>query len=163
MPIRSGLMLWILALAATAHAEPPALLHPLFQDHAVLQRDRPVRVWGHAAAGEAMSVSLGSANARATADGSGRWSAVLPPLSAGGPFVLTAEGSSGTRQAVNDILVGDVYLCSGQSNMELRGRPPAFPSDASPAPATGGNRRTIDFGYREGKKCSCEGRRATMP
>lgn len=120
MPIRSGLMLGILALAATAHAEPPALLHPIFQDHAVLQRDRPITVWGHAAGGEAVSVALGSASARVTADGSGRWSTILPPMSAGGPFVLTAQGSSGTRQAVSDILVGDVYLCSGQSNMELR-------------------------------------------
>jgi sialate O-acetylesterase len=113
-------MLWILALAATARAETPALLHPLFQDHAVLQRDRPITVWGHAAGGEVVNVSLESASARAAADGSGRWSAVLPPVSAGGPFVLTAQGSSGNWQAVNDILVGDVYLCSGQSNMELR-------------------------------------------
>jgi sialate O-acetylesterase len=113
-------MLGILALAATAHTEPPALLHPIFQDHAVLQRDRPITVWGHAAGGEAVSVALGSASARVTADGSGRWSTILPPMSAGGPFVLTAQGSSGTRQAVSDILVGDVYLCSGQSNMELR-------------------------------------------
>ena len=120
MPIRSGLVMCMLAVAATARAEPPALLHPMFQDHAVLQRDRPIAVWGQAAGGEVVSVAFGSASARATADSSGRWSTILPPLSAGGPFVLTAQGSSGIRQAVNDILVGDVYLCSGQSNMELR-------------------------------------------
>ena len=118
--MRSALMIWILAAATTARAEPPALLHPMFQDHAVLQRDRPITVWGQATGGEVVSIAFGSASARATADSSGRWSAILPPVAAGGPFVLTAQGNSGARHAVNDVLVGDVYLCSGQSNMELR-------------------------------------------
>src|SRR5262249_20913308 len=55
----------------------------------------------------------------ARADGSGRWSAVLPPQSPGGPLVLTAQADSGARQSAEDILVGDVFLCSGQSNMEM--------------------------------------------
>ena len=91
----------------------------IFQDHAVLQRDRPIEVWGHAGNGEAITVSIAASTARARADGSGRWSVTLPAMSAGGPFVLTAQGGSGSRQAARDILVGDVFLCSGQSNMEL--------------------------------------------
>jgi sialate O-acetylesterase len=110
-----------LLVAATLHAQTAASLSfgGLFQDHAVLQRDRPIEVWGHAGNGEEITVSIAASTARARADASGRWSVTLPALSAGGPFVLTAQGSSGSRQAASDILVGDVFLCSGQSNMEL--------------------------------------------
>lgn len=108
-----------LLLGVPAKAESP-LLHALFQNHAVLQRDRPIAVWGHAAAGDRVTVSLAGATVRATADAQGRWNAVLPPLSAGGPYVLVAQSSSGTRRSANDVLVGDVFLCSGQSNMELQ-------------------------------------------
>ena len=120
MPTRSiGLALLMVLLAPLARAQSAPLLYPLFQDHAVLQRERPISVWGHAAPGEAVTVSLASSSARTTADAWGRWSALLPPMSAGGPFVLTAQGSSGARQSASDVLVGDVFLCSGQSNMEL--------------------------------------------
>ncbi len=95
------------------------LLDPVFRDHAVLQRERPIEVWGHAAAGAVVTVSLGSSSARARADASGRWSAALPAEPAGGPFVLTARTSSGSSQSARDVLVGDVFLCSGQSNMVL--------------------------------------------
>ncbi len=112
-----------LLVAAHSGAATPStrsdLLNDLFQDHAVLQRDRPVTVWGHAGPGESVSVSLGGANAQARADASGLWSAVLPATAAGGPFALTAQSASGARQTVSDILVGDVFLCSGQSNMEM--------------------------------------------
>jgi sialate O-acetylesterase len=113
------LVLSLLIGSAAAHAQSPALMNALLQDHAVLQRDRPIAVWGHAAAGESVTVSLAEASVRAQADASGRWSALLPAMPAGGPFVLTAQGSSGVSQSAHDILVGDVFLCSGQSNMEL--------------------------------------------
>lgn len=104
---------------SAAISNTPALLDTLFQDHAVLQRDEPIVVWGRVRGAEAVTVSLAAASVHAQADAAGRWSAVLPARSAGGPFVLTAESSSGTRQTARDILVGDVFLCSGQSNMEL--------------------------------------------
>jgi sialate O-acetylesterase len=104
----------------------PSFLHEVFRDHAVLQRDRPIAVWGQAAGGEVVTLLLqpsltapAVSTVRAQADASGRWNAVLPPMGAGGPFVLAAEGSSGTRQAASDVLIGDVFLCSGQSNMEM--------------------------------------------
>ena len=100
-------------------AQAAALMHALFQDHAVLQRDRPIGVWGHAAGGEVITVSLADSSVTAHADASWQWSAVLPARSAGGPYVLTARGSSGAQQSASDVLVGDVFLCSGQSNMEL--------------------------------------------
>ena len=95
------------------------LLDVLFQNHAVVQRDSPITVWGHAAAGESVTVSLAGANAHARADGSGIWSAVLPAMGPGGPYVLDARSDSGMQQSASDILVGDVFLCSGQSNMEM--------------------------------------------
>ncbi len=105
--------------AVTARAQSPTLLHELFQDHAVLQRDQPIAIWGHAAANEAVTVTLAGATARAQADPAGHWGVTLPAMSAGGPYVLSARGTSGAHQSASDILLGDVFLCSGQSNMEL--------------------------------------------
>lgn len=109
---------WVLALGVSAARAETPLMDDLFVDHAVLQRDRPIDVYGHAAAGEQVTVTLGEARASARADAQGRWSAQLPAQPAGGPLTLTAH--AGTRtQVANDVLVGDVWLCSGQSNMEF--------------------------------------------
>ena len=97
-----------------------ALLNPVFQDHAVLQRDKPINVWGDASPSETLSVSLGSQTASAQADERGRWHATLPATSAGGPYELVVRTQSGQDQTVSDVLVGDVWLCSGQSNMVLQ-------------------------------------------
>ena len=110
-----------LLVAEPAHAQAGASLSfgGIFQDHAVLQRDRPIEVWGRATGGEEVTVSLAASTVSTRADASGQWSVTLPAANAGGPFLLTAQGSSGTRQSASDVLVGDVFLCSGQSNMEL--------------------------------------------
>lgn len=100
--------------ALPAHAE--ALLNPIFQDHAVLQREQPIRIWGQAAAGTTITANLGGGSAEARADGTGHWNALLPSMKAGGPYTLTVKSGTGT-QTVSDVLIGDVYLCSGQSNM----------------------------------------------
>lgn len=91
---------------------------PLFRDHAVLQQAMPVPVWGLATPGEAVTVSVAGQTATATADANGRWLAKLPPLPAGGPFELVIAGRN--QITLHDILVGEVWLCSGQSNMEMR-------------------------------------------
>jgi sialate O-acetylesterase len=106
-------------LAAGPRAQASPLLHEIFQDHGVLQRDRPIVVWGDAAAGEVLTLSLGSSSIGTTADAHGRWKALLPAMSAGGPYSLAIQGSSGASQSISDVLIGDVFLCSGQSNMEL--------------------------------------------
>jgi sialate O-acetylesterase len=106
------------ALAATAAQAAPRL-HPLFSDHAVLQRDRPIRVWGTADPGERIAVSLGTATRATTAGSDGAWRIELPPMAAGGPYRLEATGQGGARAGADDVLIGDVWLCSGQSNMEL--------------------------------------------
>lgn len=100
-------------------AQPASLLAPVFQDHAVLQRDQPIRVWGTVSPGERVLVRLGGDEATGKADAAGRWDATLPARAAGGPYILEARADSGTSQSISDILLGDVWLCSGQSNMEF--------------------------------------------
>jgi len=105
---------------ACAVASTPALELPLlFSDGAVLQRDQPMKVWGWSAPGHQVQVSFDGASAMATADASGRWDATLPAHAAGGPYTLSvADGQQ--RQRARDVMVGDVWLCSGQSNMEFK-------------------------------------------
>lgn len=116
---RAPMMLVAVLAASSAWAAPGPLLHPVFQDHAVLQRDRSVSVWGKGAANDSVTISLGAHTATARADEAGNWKASLPAMSAGGPFNLKASASSGATQTVSDVLIGDVWLCSGQSNMVL--------------------------------------------
>ncbi|TLV03305.1 sialate O-acetylesterase [Dyadobacter luticola] len=89
----------------------------LFSDHVVLQRQRPIPVWGWTKPGEKVKVTLAGQTAEAKADQSGKWTVSLKALEAGGPHTLTATGKSGSVSA-NDVLIGEVWLCSGQSNME---------------------------------------------
>jgi sialate O-acetylesterase len=90
---------------------------PLFTDNAVLQRDKPIPVWGTADAGEKISVTFAGQTISTVADASGKWRGVLPPLSASAtPAELVIKGNNTITLA--NILVGDVWLASGQSNME---------------------------------------------
>lgn len=109
----------LVAPAGVLRGQSPLVLGPLFQDHAVVQRGRPLPVWGTAAAGEAVSVAFAGRQVDVRADASGRWTATLPAIDAGGPFNLEVRTGSGAALTVSDVLVGDVFLCSGQSNMEL--------------------------------------------
>jgi len=117
------MVLWTGALIAQQPPPPqqPQLLHPMFQDHAVLQRDRPIKVYGQSAASATVTVTLGGASASARAGADGRWSATLPPMAAGGPYLLTATGNGDTTTAT-DVLIGDVFFCAGQSNMAFSQR-----------------------------------------
>ncbi len=105
-------MLGLCAAAAPAEVR----LAGVFGDHMVLQRNAPIRVWGTAAPGEAVRVSLGGRQRHAVAGNDGRWSLQLPAMPAGGPHQLTVN--AGKRLVLEDVLVGDVWFCSGQSNME---------------------------------------------
>ena len=118
----------LLLCAASGYAASPdvakTLLSPLFGDHAVLQRDRPVALWGCAEPGTPVTVTLrgrglpATATATAMTGKDGRWLARLSPLPTGGPYVLDVVAGQLRRQS-SDVLVGDVWLCSGQSNMEF--------------------------------------------
>lgn len=91
-------------------------LPAMFTDHAVLQRDMPVPVWGWASPGEDVHVAIAGQTHKTKADDKGNWQVTLEPLKVGEPLKLVVEGKN--RLQVNDILVGEVWLCSGQSNME---------------------------------------------
>lgn len=89
----------------------------LFSDHVVLQRQKPIAVWGWAKANESVNVSLANQTKTAKADGNGKFTVEFAPMEAGGPYELKVSGASGNL-TVKDVLIGEVWLCSGQSNME---------------------------------------------
>lgn len=103
-----------LLLAAVASAD--VKLPSIFGDHMVLQRDRKIPIWGWADPGEKVTVTLGKDSDSATADKNGFWSVSLSRLPAGGPHEITVQGKNTIK--LTDVLVGEVWLCSGQSNME---------------------------------------------
>jgi sialate O-acetylesterase len=83
----------------------------------VLQRERPIHLWGWSAPGEKVSVTLHGVSRATAGDSLGNWSVFLPPEAAGGPYQLTVTGSN--QIVLEDILIGDVWFASGQSNMEM--------------------------------------------
>jgi len=100
--------------AVAAHAE--LRLPAVFSHHMVLQQGRDVPVWGQANDGDVVTVSIQNRTATATAAG-GRWETSLKPLKAGGPFTFTVS-TAGQALELTNVLVGEVWVCSGQSNME---------------------------------------------
>ena len=125
----------LLCLCSASMAEAKVKLPALISDGMVLQREQTVKVWGTADAGETVTVRFlkgkSADNVKialpsitkggklkdtftATADNSGKWSITLPPMKAGGPYLMSVNDIE-----IKDILIGDVWLCSGQSNMEL--------------------------------------------
>ena len=83
----------------------------------VLQRDKPIIIWGWAAPGETVTVQLGTASQSTQANARGEWKITLPAMDAGGPYVLKISGSNTVEY--DDVMIGEVWLCSGQSNMEF--------------------------------------------
>jgi sialate O-acetylesterase len=105
----------LIALALTAHAEVKTPL--LFSDHMILQRDHPVKIWGWADPGEVVNITFGPSHATATAAPDGTWLTTLPSMPANAtPQTLTISGKN--TLTFQDVLVGDIWVCSGQSNME---------------------------------------------
>lgn len=92
-------------------------INTVFSDHMVLQRNAPVTIWGAATPGDHITVSIAGHNSTVETDKDGAWRTVLPKMNAGGPFELTAASQDGGQQTISDIMIGDVFLCSGQSNM----------------------------------------------
>ncbi|GAC1420947.1 MAG: sialate O-acetylesterase [Acidobacteriaceae bacterium] len=121
-----------LGLTNTQRAVADVRLPGMISDHAVLQRERPIHIWGWATPGAHLVAHFHGQTREALADSMGRWSLYLTPEAAGGPYALNISGD-GPEKTVNDLLVGDVWFASGQSNMEmpLKGFPPgAFVNDA---------------------------------
>jgi sialate O-acetylesterase len=112
--------------------------HPLFSDGAVLQRNKPVPVWGVADDGERITVKIQDQEAATVAKG-GKWMVTLKPLKEGGPFTMTIAGNPGNASEgpveIKNVLVGEVWVCSGQSNMQFGLRQSAGSKEAISASA----------------------------
>ena len=124
LPQRRAAALLLLAAApallrpvAARADDPKPFLSSLFTDNMVLQRGIPDAVWGWTTPGRAVTVSLGGKTARAVAGPDGKWTARIGPFKEGGPYTLTVSGPQSVT--LSNVLVGDVWLCSGQSNMEF--------------------------------------------
>ena len=115
-PSRPVLAALAFLLAPVLHAEG---LRPnfLFSDNMILQRDREVPVWGDAKPGSPVTVTFNGKTASGTADSSGKWKVFLGPSPAGGPFEMKIS-SAGENVVIKNVLMGDVWFCSGQSNMQ---------------------------------------------
>ena len=100
--------------AAPAWAD--VTLPSVFGSHMVMQRDAELPVWGWADPAETVVITLAGSTAAATADEKGNWMLRLPAMEAGGPHEMTVRGNNLIR--LEDVLIGEVWICSGQSNME---------------------------------------------
>ncbi len=117
--MRAFILLLFALAAGIALAQAPALRLPaLFADGMVVQREKPLPVWGWAEPGAAVTVTLAGQSRTATADAAGNWRVMLKALKAGGPHTLTVASKEQAITRAN-ILAGDVWVCSGQSNMEM--------------------------------------------
>lgn len=120
MPTPRIPLLALLCLAFASLAAADLRLPSVFSDHMVLQREKPVAVWGWADADEEVSVEFAGQKKSAQADATGRWSLRLDPLNASTESrKLIATGKDGRKAEISDVLVGDVWLGSGQSNMAM--------------------------------------------
>ena len=116
---RTLLALFAASTAAlfTANSWADVRLPRLVGDHMVLQRDAKLTVWGWAAPGEKIQIRVRSQHVTTRADARGQWSVSMGPFTAGGPYDMTVSGKN--TVVLHDVLVGDVWLASGQSNMEF--------------------------------------------
>jgi sialate O-acetylesterase len=104
-------------LAATLTTQAEVSLPKIFSSHMILQRDMPIHVWGSATPGESVTATFHNLTNTATTDATGRWSIYLPAQPAGGPYTLTVRSTN--TITYDDVLLGDIWFASGQSNMEM--------------------------------------------
>ena len=107
--------LLLFLLAATLNAQ--VKLSPIFSNNMVLQQGMEIPVWGWASPGEKVTVTIEKGKATAKANKEGKWTLKLPSMNYGGPFTMTIKGKN--LQTLDNILIGEVWVCSGQSNMEF--------------------------------------------
>ena len=113
------LLLGLIAFSSQPSLVPADIsLAKIFSDHMVLQRNSPVKVWGTADPGDKLVIKFNDTTTTASVDPQGRWSTLIKTPDAGGPYELEVATEAGEpRIVINDVLVGEVWICSGQSNM----------------------------------------------
>lgn len=112
------LKLLIAGLLFITSASAQIILPKIFTDRMVLQRDQPLQIWGTAAPDKTIRVSINGQQASALSNQSGAWKITLKPMRWGGPYDLTVT-SANDKKVLRNVLIGDVWVCSGQSNMEM--------------------------------------------
>lgn len=110
------LTLTILSIFLIGRAHGNVTLPKIFTDNMVLQRDAPIHVWGWASPGETVKVVLNGKTVSVKTARNGKWLVKLPVMTAGGPYTLSVEGKN--TITLTNVLIGDVWICSGQSNMQ---------------------------------------------
>jgi len=116
LPLRVGALVFLLLTMRPLSARAEVRLPHLLGDEMVLQRERPIPIWGTADPGETVAVEFAGRRATTNADAKGAWRVTLEPLPAGGPYEMTVRGKN--TRTLRDILIGEVWVCSGQSNMQ---------------------------------------------
>ena len=109
------------ALLCVSFVEAKVSLPQLFQSGMVLQRGKTIPIWGRADAGETVTVTFNKKQYTTVADEQGRWRVDLPKMKAGGPFTIEVKGEEvkSEKLVIDDVLIGDVWLLSGQSNIDV--------------------------------------------
>ncbi|WP_423128399.1 sialate O-acetylesterase [Gaoshiqia sp. Z1-71] len=113
-----NIFLTVAILLLTMIANGKVRVPHFFSDNMVLQRDMPVKIWGYAGKNEPVAVSLNGSVQKTTAGKDGKWSVELPAMTYGGPYQVRIDGRDNSI-ILDNVLIGDVWLCSGQSNMEF--------------------------------------------
>lgn len=107
--------IWLLFVSIFQQTFPQVRLPRLVRDSMVLQRDAKVKIWGWASAKEKVKISFQNKKYNTAADANGNWVIILSPMKAGGPYTMNIDATN--HLTINNILIGDVWICSGQSNM----------------------------------------------
>src|SRR5262245_29999500 len=116
MPRRRSMLFLVLAALVPSYAAADVKLPVIFSDHMVLQQGIELPFWGWAEPGEEVTVTVAGKSVTTKADDKGKWSVKAPAISAFGPVAVKVVGKNTVE--LKDVLSGDVWLCSGQSNME---------------------------------------------
>ena len=132
LPFLPTVLLFLATGCFSSHAT--VQLAPVFSDHMVLQAGRQAPVWGKASPGEKIEVRASGQTKSSVADNDGKWAVQLDPLKVGEELTLVVRGENGTEITIRDVLAGEVWLCSGQSNMAL---PVSKAKDATSEAAAG--------------------------
>lgn len=108
----------ICLIAASSCLQADVSVPSLFSDHMVLQRNKPIQVWGWGDPGESVKVTLNGKSSRTKTGKDGKWKVDLPSMDAGGPYVMQIAGNNNLN--ISDVLIGEVWVASGQSNMAMQ-------------------------------------------
>jgi sialate O-acetylesterase len=114
-----SLLLFTILTVESVQANAKLIVPVIFCDNMILQRQKPIAVWGKADAYEDVAITLNNKTTKCISDADGNWRTNLPKMNAGGPYTMAITTNGNEKITINDILIGEVWLCAGQSNMNF--------------------------------------------